>query len=94
MQLIVFMVHILISTYVSECQISAFEGSTATFKGSSNVSYSTDLLTFVTIDVNTCIYRLQHAYKLCNFYIKTLRCSYKFNAIGPQKITKIHHFSA
>ena len=34
---------------------TAFEGSFTTFKGLSNVSYNTNLLTFVTIDVNTCI---------------------------------------
>ena len=48
------------------------------------------------------IYRLQHAYKSHNFYIKTIRClyllgdKYKFNAnvVRDHKITKINHFVA
>ena len=61
------------------------------------------LLTFVTIGVNTCIYRLQHAYKVCTFYTKTMKylCllggKYKFTANvrdKSHKITKVHHFVA
>ena len=42
-----------------------------TFEGSLNVSYNTNLLTYVTIDVNTYMHLhtgLQYAYKLHNFY--------------------------
>ena len=34
-----------------------------------------NLLTFATIGVNVCIYKLQYTYKVRNFYTKTTRCS-------------------
>ena len=37
---------------INECQFSNFEGLPTTFKGSSNVSYNTTLLTFVPIGAN------------------------------------------
>ena len=41
---------------LSECQFSAFEGSSATFKGSLNVFYCITLLIFITIGVySVCI---------------------------------------
>ena len=80
---------------MNECAFSAFEGlsttpfesSSTTFEGSLHVSYNTNLLTFVILGVDTCIYRLQHAYKICNLHTKTMRCScllgdkYKFNTL-------------
>ena len=53
-------------------------------------------ITFVTIGVNICTHGLQHAYKVCTFYIKT-HDEYKFTASASDKdhkITKIHHFVA
>ena len=55
-------------------------------------------LNFVTIGVNTCIYKLQHSYKVCNFYIKTMKYSclfsgkYKVTANVRDKDHKTHHF--
>ena len=77
-----------------------FEGLSPTFESSSNVSYNTNMLTFIPIGVNTCTYRLRYAYKVDNFYIKPpclLDDNYKFNANvrdKDHKITKIHHFVA
>ena len=80
-----------------------FEGLSTTFEGSSNVCYNTTFLSFVTVGVNACTYRLQHAYKVGIFYIKTIKYSfsldknYKFTANVREKdhkITKIHHFVA
>ena len=81
----------------------SFEGLSITFEGSSNVFYNVILLTFVPIGVNTCTYRLQYAYKVRPFYMKTMKYSlllddkYKFTANlrdKDHKITKIHHFVA
>ena len=69
-------------------------------EGSSNVSYNINVLTFVSITVNTCTYWLQHAYRVHIFYIGTTRCArllgdkYKFNANvrdKDNKITKMHY---
>ena len=38
---------------INNCQFLAFQGSSILFEGSSNISYYTTLLTFVTIIVNT-----------------------------------------
>ena len=72
-----------------------------TFEGSSDVSYNSTLLTFVPLRANTLAYRLQHVYKVHNFYIKTIGYSclsgenHKFIANvadKDHKITKMHHF--
>ena len=55
------------------CQLSTFKGLSTTFEGSSNVSY---MLTYVTIGVNTCTYRLQHAYEVQIFNINIMRYSF------------------
>ena len=41
---------------INNCQFLAFQGSSILFEGSSNISYYTTLLTFVTIIVNTGAY--------------------------------------
>ena len=70
-----------------------FEGLPTTFEGSLNVSYSTALLTFVAIGANAWTYKLQHVYKVRNFFIKLLGIYKLFANVMDKdhKITNLHH---